>query len=349
MHFLNLCPLVTSQGDSDCHLPAQNNTEPVPEEDVVMEERVAFDIEQNEADQPVTSQGVSAPEFPSKSWSLTLQDQALLERLPSIARPVLRVKPQRPGDNTDIRRPHSSFIPSEGKCKREVTFEEEVLGEKRNTLNQAGGPESSTEPPSEVEPSIRGIKRPSPGSGSFHFSITTARNRDVERPRSGSFVGVLEQTRWRTEARSCSSMKEVQQRGSPCPGGAQHKSSVLPWDKRDHQRKTEPASSFPSATTETAAEQVEEPEGRQKTVREPVGEQETDKDEVKSAFGVKLRSTSQSMRLRSSNYTSKPAALGEEQRDDPKRHTREISESASSVSWNSSTCKDNQVSGEKTS
>lgn len=339
MHFLNFCPLASSQGDSECHLPARNNTEPVPEEDVVMEEKVASDTEQREADQLVTSQCVGAPEFPSKPWSLTLQDQALLERLPSVPRPVLRVKPQRPTDNTDIRRPHSSFIPSEGKSKREATFQEEVC-EKRNTLNQAGGAESSTEPTLKVEPSIRGIKRPSPGSGSFHFSITTARNRDVERPRSGSFVGVLEQAKWRTEARNCSSMKEVQQRGSPFPGGAQHKGSVLPWDKRDHQRKTEPASSLPSVATETAAEEVEEPEGRQK-------EQETEKDEVKSAFGVKLRSTSQSMRLRSSNYASKPAASGEEQRDDPKRHAREISESASSVFRNSSTCQDNQVSGEK--
>lgn len=359
-----ICPLVSSQGES-ASLPTRNNTEhpqhpeSVQEEDVVTLEKVMFNVEQKEADQPVTSQFVSAqfpdaPESPSKSsWSLTLQDQALPEGFSSIPRPVLRVKPHHPGDHADTRRPHSSFIPSELKNKREETFEAPaMMCDKRNTLKKAGAAESSSEHPSEVTPSTRGIKRPSPGSGSFHFSITTARNRDVERPRSGSFVGVLEQARCRTEGRSCLSLKEkpefkdLKQRGSHFPGGAQHKSSALPCNKGDSQKMMEPASSVESVTTETAAAEVEEAECSQKMVKESVEAQETEKDEVKTAFGIKLRSTSQSMRLRS-NYTAKPAALTDEQRDDPKSHTTEVSESASYLSWKSTTSKDNQVSGEK--
>lgn len=336
-------------------MPARNNTEQpesVQEEDVVTQEM--FDTEEKEADQPVTSQCLSAkfpdaPESPSKSSSLTQQDRALQGGLPSAPAPVLRVKPHQPADNTDTRRPRSSFIPSELKNKREGTFEiTAVLCDK----NEAGAAESSSKQPSELAPSTREIRR---GSGAFHFSITTAINREAERPRSGSF-GVLEQTRCRTEARTCSSMKEkpafkeLQQRGSPVPGGAPHKSSALPWDKRDNQRKMEPVSSFQCVTNETAAaaeEKEEEAEHSQKMVKEAVEEQEPGKDEVKTAFGVKLRSTSQSMRLRTSNNTTKPAAVSAEQRDDPKSHTMENSDTASLVSWKPSTSKDNQVSGER--
>lgn len=351
-----VCPLVSSQGDSGSHLPARNNPEQpesVQEEDVVTQEM--FDTEEKEADQPVTSQCLSAkvpdaPESPSKSSSLTQLDRALLGGLPSAPPPVLRVKPQRPADNTDTRRPRSSFIPSELKNKREEEFEiAAVLCDK----NEAGAAESSS--PSELSPSTREIRRPSLGSGAFHFSITTARNRDAERPRSGSFVGVLEQARCRTEVRTCSSMKErpafkeLQQRGRPVPGGAPHKSSALPWDKRDTQRKTEPASLFQCVTNETAAadEKPEEAEHSQKMVKEAVEVQETGKDEVKTPFGVKLRSTSQSMRSRPPNNTAKPAAVSAEQRDDPRSHTMEDSDTASLMSWKPSTSNDNQVSGER--
>ncbi|TWW81050.1 hypothetical protein D4764_01G0008650 [Takifugu flavidus] len=343
-------------GESESHLPTQNNAErpeSVQEEDVVAQETVLFDADQKEEDQPVASQCLSTkfpdePNSPSKSSSLTQQDQALLGGLPSAPPPVLRVKLQRPADNTDTRRPHSSFIPSELKNIREGMSEiPPVLCDKSNT-------ESSSKGPSEPAPSTREIKRPSPGSGSSHFSITTARNRDVERPRSGSFVGVLEQARCRIENRTCSSMKEkpefkeLRQKGGPFPGGAPDKSSALPWDRRDSQQKMELASSFPSVTTETAvaAEEEEEEEAvrSQKMLKEAMEVQETGKDEVKTAFGVKLRCTSQSMRLRSSNYITNPAALSAEQRDDPKSHMTEKSDTSSLVSWKPPTAKDHQVS-----
>lgn len=362
-YFVKFC--VSSQGDSAPYLPTRNNTEhphhpeSVQEEDVPLE-RETFDMEQKEADQPVASQFLSAqfPEAtqspPKSSWCPTLQDQALLGFFSSVPRPVLRVKPHRSEDNADTRRPHSSFIPSELKNKREGTFEAPaVICDKRNTLKKAEAAESSSEHPSEEAPSTRGIKRPSPGSGSFHFSVTTARNRDAERPRSGSFVGVLEQARCRTEGRSCLSLKEkpefkdLQQRASPFPGAAQLKSSALPCDKRDNQEMTEPASSVQSVATETAAAEVEEAERSQKTVKQSVDAQGTERDDVKTAFGIKLRSTSQSMRLRTSNHTAKPAALTDEQHDDPKGQTTELGESTSYLSWKSTTSKDNQVSGEK--
>lgn len=360
------CLLISSQGDSATHLPTQNNTEhpqkpeSVQEEDVVTLKKVMFNMEQKEADQPVSSQFLGgqlpdAPESPPKSsWCLTLQDQALLGGFSSVPRPVLRVKPHRSEDNADTRRPHSSFIPSELKNKREGTFEAPaIMCDKRNNLKKAGAAESSSEHPSEVAPSIRGINRPSPGSGSFHLSITTAKNRDVERPRSGSFMGVLEQVRCRTEGRSCFSLKEkptfkdLQQRGSPLPGEAQLKSSALPCDKRDIQKIMEPASSFQPVTTETAAAEVEGAECSQKRAEESLDVQETKKDEVKTAFGIKLRSTSQSMRLRTSANAAKPAALNDEQRDEPKSHTSELGERASCLSWKSTTSMDNQVSGEQ--
>ncbi|XP_029696574.1 cancer-related regulator of actin dynamics isoform X2 [Takifugu rubripes] len=346
-------------GESESHLPTQNNAErpeSVQEEDVVAQETVLFDTDQKEEDQPVASQCLSTkfpdePNSPSKSSSLTQQDQALLGGLPSAPPPVLRVKLQRPADNTDTRRPHSSFIPSELKNIREGMSEiPPVLCDKSNT-------ESSSKGPSEPAPSTREIKRPSPGSGSCHFSITTARYRDVERPRSGSFVGVLEQARCRIENRTCSSMKEkpefkeLRQKGGPFPGGAPDKSSALLWDRRDSQQKMELASSFPSVTTETAvaAEEEEEEEEEeavrsQKMLKEAMEVQETGKDEVKTAFGVKLRCTSQSMRLRSSNYITNPAALSAEQRDDPKSHMTEKSDTSSLVSWKPPTAKDHQVS-----
>ncbi|TNN04360.1 hypothetical protein fugu_001389 [Takifugu bimaculatus] len=143
-------------GESESHLPTQNNAErpeSVQEEDVVAQETVLFDTDQKEEDQPVASQCLSTkfpdePNSPSKSSSLTQQDQALLGGLPSAPPPVLRVKLQRPADNTDTRRPHSSFIPSELKNIREGMSEiPPVLCDKSNT-------ESSSKGPSEPAPSI---------------------------------------------------------------------------------------------------------------------------------------------------------------------------------------------------
>lgn len=309
-------------------------------------------LEKVETVSPVTRQVLPAklpevspvpPEETSQPSSSTLshQDQALPGRGPSIPPQILRVKSQRAADAARGERPHSSFIPSELKNRKEEAFETPVFpDDKKNTISKVGMIEvsssqvsSTTAPAMAVKSSsiqqqvqgevgnTRGIKRPTPGSGSFHFSITTARSRDAERPRSGSFVGVLEQTEARstTGEKTFSSMKEkvqpkdLQPEQGPLSVGALHKVSVPPWDGRESNRKVEAATS--STTIETATAKVEEAESSQEAVEEAVEAREVEEDEVKTAFGIKLRSTSQSFRLRadaSSRQTPKPAVCGEQ-------------------------------------
>lgn len=280
---------------------------------------------------PATPEETSQP----SSSTLSHQDQALPGRGPSVPPQILRVKSQRAADAARGERPHSSFIPSELKNRKEEAFETPVLpDDKKNTVSKVGMIEvsssqvSSTTAPamavksSSIQQQVQGvagnttgIKRPTPGSGSFHFSITPARSRDAERPRSGSFVGVLEQT----EARSMMEMKEkvqpkdLQPKGGPLSVGALLKGSVPPWDSRESNKKAEAATS--STTTEKATAKVEEAESSQEAVEEAVEAREVEEDEVKMAFGIKLRSTSQSFRLRadaSSSQTPKPAVCGEQ-------------------------------------
>ncbi|KAM9346807.1 uncharacterized protein cracdla [Symphorus nematophorus] len=348
--------------DSSSLLHTLNNTdhpESVIEEEhqLSTQEEVTLETEQAEAVVPVTSQLLTSkspevapiiPEETSKSSGLTFpqQDQALPGRVPSVPSHVLRVKPHRPADAMPSERPHSSFISSELKDKRDGGFEIHLTSDdKRNTPNKAGLTEVSYDQPStgfasgvvfrgssvhqqgqnETE-STRGILRPTPGSGSFHFSITSAKNRDGERPRSGSFVGVLEQTeaRHRMEDKPYSSMKEkaelrdLQPRGGLFAvgrlgqEGALHKSSVLPWERRESLKKVEPSK---NVTTDTGAAEGEVVESSKEVVEEAAEAQEVEPDEGKTAFGIKLRSTSQSIRFRSdasSNSNSKPPVCEEQ-------------------------------------
>ncbi|KAF1382734.1 hypothetical protein PFLUV_G00146840 [Perca fluviatilis] len=343
--------------DSKSHLHTLNNTnhpESVREEErrLSTQEEVTLETEQGGAVTPIMSQRLPskspevAPitsEAASKSSGLTFsqQDQALLGRLPSIPSQVLRVKPHRPADVMLRERPHSSFIQSELKDNRE-DFEIQLMShDNRNTLNKAEVSSDHHSTPfgsvhqqvqGETE-STRGIKRPTPGSGSFHFTLTTAKNRDGERPRSGSFVGVLGHTEarhktvWETKDKPFSSTREKEElRGGPFTVGrlrqeeAQHKSSVPPWDRRDSLKKMESVMTpSKNVSTDTGAAEVEE--SSQVVVEEAVEAQEVEEDEGKKAFGVKLRSTSLSMRFRSdssSNRNSKPPVY-EEQCDKEKR------------------------------
>lgn len=338
------------------------------EEEICVQEEAM--LEKVETVSPVTRQVLPAklpelapatPEETSQPSSSTLshQDQALPGRGPSVPPQILRVKSQRAADAARGERPHSSFIPSELKNRKEEAFETPVLpDDKKNTISKVGmivEVSSTTAPAMAVKSSsiqqqvqgetgnTRGIKRPTPGSGSFHFSITPARSRDAERPRSGSFVGVLEQTEARstTGEKTFSSMKEkvqpkdLQPKGGSLSVGALHKGSGPPWDGRESNKKAEAATS--STTTETAAAKVEEAESSQEAVEEAVEAREVEEDEVKTAFGIKLRSTSQSFRLRadaSSSQTPKPAVCGE-QSDNQKRE--EISGNAGNVSKKQST------------
>lgn len=340
------------QNDSKSDLHTLNNInhpESVREEEqrLSSQEEVTLEIEQGGAFVPITSQHLpskSPEEAPITSYSLAVsqQDQALLGSVPSVPSQVLRVKPHRPADVMPSERPHSSYIPSELKDNRDRDPEIQVMShDKRNTLNKAGMSEETSvstnftssfvhqQIQGETE-STRGLKRPTTGSGSFHLSI--AKNRDAGRPRSGSFVGELKPTESRhktgTEDKPFSSMREKEElRGAPFAvgrlrqEGAPHKSSVL-WDRRDSLKKVESVTPCQNVTADTGGEtEVVELESSQEVVEEAAEAQEVEEDEGKTAFGVKLRSTSLATKFRSdtaSNHNSKPPEF-EEQCDKLKR------------------------------
>lgn len=241
---------------------------------------------------------------------------------------VLRPKPHMRVDAVTRERPHSSFIESEMKERREVDCGKHTImfHEKKNTANKV----VKTETPSDQLPSTisasaasrsssaqqgpegedtKGIKRPAPGSGSFKFSISAIKHRDEERPRSISFAGVPDQTEARQKAfggtveKSLKEKEEVlssQPRGSPFPlgrltqEGAPPKSSVhAPQD-----RKAEVVTPSKNAHTDARAVEAEEIESSQELVEEAEEAKEVQEEEGKTAFGVKLRATSQSLKYR---------------------------------------------------
>ncbi len=351
------------------------------EQGLSTKEEATSETEQGDAIIPVSSQSLPSKspevasitqEAASKSFSLTFsqQDQALPGRVPSVPSQVLRVKPHRPADVMSSERPRSSFIQSELKDKREEDFEKQVMShDKRNTLNKPEMTEVSSDQVSTAFGSVaafrsssvhqqvqgeaestRGIKRPSPGSGSFHFSIATAKSR--ERPRSGSFVGVLGQTEARHRAedkpfsntREKEELRDLQPRGGPFAvgrlrqEGALHKSSALPWDRKDSLKKVESVTPSKNVTTDTGGAEREEGENSQEVVEEAVEAQEAEEEDGKTAFGIKLRSTSQSLRFRfdaSFNQNPKPPVC-EDQCDKQKR--QEISNNASYMNKNLIPC-----------
>lgn len=338
------------------------------EQQIGAQDSVTLETEQGQADihtlfqlpskcpevAPVTSE--TAP----KSSSLTSQqDNVPPGTVPSVSSEVLRVKPRRPVDVKE--RPHSSFIESELKNKREEKFKTQLIShDKRNALiktEDSSGQPSTTfgslvafrsssfhqQVVGEIE-STRGIKRPAQGSGSFHFSITSTKTQDGERPRSGSFVGALEQAEAKAMGRTdkpFSSMKEkeelrdLQPRGGGLAlgqhrqEGAPPKSSVPPWERRDYSKKTEPVTISNNITTDTGSVAVEEVGSNQEVVEEAVEVQEVQEEEGKThKFGIKLRPTSQSMRFRSDASSSRHSKPCEEQGDKQKR--QDISDNVTS-------------------
>ncbi|XP_050928027.1 LOW QUALITY PROTEIN: CRACD-like protein [Lates calcarifer] len=375
-----------------------NHPESVKEEDrrLGAQDEVVLEAVQGDADIPITAQSLpsKSPEVApitseaaprSSSLTFSQQEHAPPRGAPSVSSQVLRVKPQRPADVTSSERPHSSFIESEVKDKRVGDFEIQVMShDRRNTLEKPGMTEDSSDKlPTTISSVVatrsssvyqqvqdemetaKGIKRPAAGSGSFHFSITTAKNQDGKRPRSGSFVGMLEQAEARhktiggTEDKPFSSLREreglrdLQPKGGPFAvgrpkqDGAPPKGSVLPWDRRESLKKTETATASKNAATDTGAVAGEEVESSQEEVEEAVEALEVPEEEGRTAFGIKLRSTSQSLRFRSdstSNHVSKPQVC-EDQRERQKR--QEINDNICNMSkklpTNISTSRDIQV------
>ncbi|AWP13338.1 DUF4592 domain containing protein [Scophthalmus maximus] len=359
--------------DSRLHSHTLNNIdhpESVEEEEqrLCAQDRVILQTERGEADICTTAQHLPskspevapiASEVAPKSSGATFspQDHAPPGRASSVSSQLLRLKPQRPVNVTSSER--SSFIEPELKSKREGDFEIQAMSpDKRNVVKKTRMSEDSSDQlpatsgsavtlrPSSVPQqhqvvleSTRGIKRPAPGSGSFHFSITTAKNPLAERPRSSSFVGMMEQAEARHKTtggaeekpllgfREKEELRDSQPRGSPLAvgrlkqDGAPPKSSV-PWDRRDSLKKVEAmASASKNTTTDTgtlAGKEVEEAAEAQEEVQE---------EEGKTAFGIKLRSTSQTMRLRSDTTSKAPACA--DQCD--KQSRQEVSANVGSV------------------
>lgn len=322
---------------------------------------------------PVAPEETSQPPSPA----LLHQYQVLPGRGSSVPSQMLRVKTLRPADVVRAERPHSSFIPSELKHRKEGEYEMPTVAPgKRDAINKAGGVEVS---PSHFSPtstsatalksgpvqqqvqgeagSARGIKRP--GSGSFHFSITPAKSRDAERPRSGSFVGVLEQTEARSAIgeKAFSSMKEkgerkaLQPRGGLRSMGVFRRDSIPPWEGRENGKKVESGPLQTKTTTELSISTLEEAEGRRGATEEAMEAREAGEEEVKSAFGVKLRSTSQSFRLRAADASSgqTPKLPGCEERCEKQRRQEAgdvCSKQLTNTSSNPSISEDLKLTGE---
>ncbi|KAK5860838.1 hypothetical protein PBY51_022292 [Eleginops maclovinus] len=251
-----------------------------------------------------------ALEAASISSSLPFSPKELPGKLPFVPSQVLRVKPNRSADVKPSERPHSSFIQSERKDSREDLDIQLLYHDKRNMFISDQHPTPSSAVPQQLlgESEITtGIKRPPPGSGSFHFSITSAKNRSGERPRSGSFVENTE-ARQKTvrgeEDKLFSSMKEKEELkgavGRLRQEGGVNKSPVIPWARGDSLKKVESVTpSNKHVTTATGAVKVEEVESSQEVLEEAVEAREVEDDEGKMAFGIKLRSTSLSMKCQS--------------------------------------------------
>ncbi|XP_049584993.1 uncharacterized protein cracdla isoform X2 [Syngnathus scovelli] len=148
--------------------------------------------------------------------------------------------------------------------------------------------------------SVRGLKRP--GSGSFHSSITSAKSRIEDRPRSGSFVGVVGQAGSRHKVGGpvediTSSLRQRDERKDLQPGGRpftvgklrqEQKSSGHPWERQDSVKNLKGAKSVDAVPSQEVEGVV---------VATKVEIKEEGEEEAKTMFGFKLRSTSNSMRF----------------------------------------------------
>ncbi|XP_054643930.1 CRACD-like protein isoform X2 [Dunckerocampus dactyliophorus] len=305
--------------EPDCKVDDLNNhTVPVmdlrPKEEA-LEER-----------QDVTNVSITSQHFLPKSSKLdplsleaapkssTVPDQALLGLSP-ISSQVLQVKLQRHGVGTSSERPDSSLEMKgiTGDCGFQVKTHNKSYSlrktEPSDLKNVSTSCESVVSKSSPVCPqdhaeadNLRGIKRP--GSGSFHFAITSAKSRIEDRPRSGSFAGG---SRHKVGAEciapsSLEEHKDTQPRERPFAMGRlrqEQKSSVLPWERQNSLRNVESETVSKTISPSEAAETKEE----------------VPEEEGKTVFGFKLRSTSNSMRFWSDGSSRRHSKPSEEKSD----------------------------------
>uniref|UniRef100_A0A8C7YXJ4 DUF4592 domain-containing protein n=1 Tax=Oryzias sinensis TaxID=183150 RepID=A0A8C7YXJ4_9TELE len=245
----------------------------------------------------------------------------------------------------------SSFLESELKNKREtdlgkqVIFHEktktgmaEVLSDQISSNLSSPVPTKSGCAPCEGQ-SFRGITRPSPGSGSFHFS--SVKSGDDDRPRSSSFVLKQAEALLKREekiVRDKEDLKGFQLKGSPSAlgrfkqEGASIKVSGAPWEKKDSAKTEEPASPTKTVLVETVAAETEEADDSPGQLEEAEEATEAREEEKKTAFGIKLRATSQSIKFRSEAATNRlsKTVMQEELSKKPKK--MEVGEKSSGMS-----------------
>lgn len=270
----------------------------------------------------------------------------------NVASQILRVKPLRRVDTAPAQRPHSSFIESEIKEKREGGLEIQMSGKKTEvspeqlpTLSSlVSRPSIAQQQFHGAEEHMREIKRLP--QGLFHSSCSTVENQEEEKPRSGSFNELLKQTEatgkitGKTEEKENEELKKVQLKGTPFAAerlkqeGPPSRGPAVLWDRKSSFKKTESAKTVPQ---EPAAVESEETESTNRNLTilwdrkanlkktesaTPVknvsqvsavmeGEEvessqelvdvaeEAKEEEGKKAFGIKLRSTSLSLKFRS--------------------------------------------------
>ncbi|XP_007555533.1 uncharacterized protein KIAA1211 [Poecilia formosa] len=185
------------------------------EQEVLAQEGETVETDKGQANlsqlSPLTF-GELSPVSSEVASKLPSQDNALPE---AKAFPILRVKPPGQLDASPTQRPHSSYIDSEIKEKKELDLERQVTSQNKRNAFFASMTEVSSEqlsplsswltsrspltqqqqPKKDEDISTR-IKRQSSGSDSFRLSG----NWDEERPRSGSFTGLQEKSKPRTKS-----------------------------------------------------------------------------------------------------------------------------------------------------
>ncbi|XP_061580129.1 CRACD-like protein isoform X2 [Cololabis saira] len=258
----------------------------------------------------------------------------------TVASQVLRAKPPMRSDTLTRGRPHSSFIESEPRDW--VDFgKQHTFVDKKTALNKSAARETSPDrlhkasrrsssaqlwPQGEAE-STKGIKRPAPRTGSFKISLRTVKTQEEEaRPRAVSFTGQTEEKSVKEEPAGSQVRGNRFAVGRIRPEGDPSRTPVPPQDKKDTLKTAEPAA---DTTPDTGAVEAEEMESSQELDEEAEEAKEVQEDEAKSAFGVRLRATSQSLKYQSQGSSSRHQRAPQLEDPGDRRRRQEVSNNVS--------------------
>uniref|UniRef100_A0A096LXK3 DUF4592 domain-containing protein n=1 Tax=Poecilia formosa TaxID=48698 RepID=A0A096LXK3_POEFO len=304
------------------------------EQEVLAQEGETVETDKGQANlsqlSPLTF-GELSPVSSEVASKLPSQDNALPE---AKAFPILRVKPPGQLDASPTQRPHSSYIDSEIKEKKELDLERQVTSQNKRNAFFASMTEVSSEqlsplsswltsrspltqqqqPKKDEDISTR-IKRQSSGSDSFRLSG----NWDEERPRSGSFTGLQEKSKPRTKSFGVAEEKIAKDsRKNPKPrlensGEQKRKSRTEEKITREKEEDTYVAEVVRVVSTPEVGDEAAEAK-------------ELPEDETRTPFGVKLRSTSRSFKFRSETASQRQSAtlLSDDQDVDTKKRQKMV-------------------------